>query len=159
MEIDLSVLEEVGSVEKVDSEIGFKDLSFRNREIKIPELLLLKLDIYKTDDSFVFSGNLKGKLVLECSRCLKPFPYSFDIEINKEIEEKDIEDLKHFDLNQMLNEDIFMTVPIKPLCSEDCEGICPECGQNLNEEECGCETESIDPRLAKLNDFYNDDNE
>ena len=159
MKIDLSVMEEVGSTDRIDSNVGFKDLNFRNKVIKIPEVLTLKMDIYRTQEAFVFTGNLKGKMILECSRCLKPFPYDFDIEINKEIEEKDIKDLKNFDLNEMLTEDIFMTIPIKPLCSEDCEGICPECGQNLNEGDCDCETKDIDPRLAKLNDFYEQDNE
>jgi uncharacterized protein len=45
---------------------------------------------------------------------------------------------------------------MKPLCSEDCKGICPQCGQDLNEGECDCEIETVDPRLAKLKEFYND---
>jgi len=157
MKIDLTVLEEAGSTKNIDSEVGFEDVNFRNQIIKLPELLVLNIDIYTTQNSFVFTGDLKGELVIECSRCLKPYSYKFDVEINKEIAKEDIEDLKNFDLNNMLLEDIYMAIPLKPLCSKDCKGICEKCGQNLNEAECDCEEDNVDPRLAKLNDFYNDD--
>jgi len=156
MKIDLTVLEEAGSTKNIDSEAAFEDINFRNQIIKLPELVVLNIDIYTTQNSFVFTGDLKGKLIIECSRCLKPYSHEFEVEVNKEIAKSDIEDLKNFDLNNMLMEDIYMTIPIKPLCSQDCKGICEKCGQNLNEAECDCEEDDIDPRLAKLNDFYDD---
>ena len=141
---------------EIESEINFQDLSFRNREIKIPEPLGLKLNIYKTEDSFVFSGKLKGKFIIECSRCLESFTYPFEIEINEGISKQDIEDLKSFNVNDLLIKDIYLAIPIKPLCSEDCRGICPDCGQNLNQGDCDCETEKLDPRLSKLKKLYDE---
>ena len=56
------------------------------------------------------------------------------------------------DLYQLTLEDIFLSLPSKLLCREDCKGICPTCGKNLNEGPCGCKKE-IDPRLAPFLDF------
>ena len=56
------------------------------------------------------------------------------------------------DLSQLALEDVFLSLPSKLLCSEDCKGICPQCGKNLNEGPCDCKKE-IDPRLAALLDL------
>ncbi|MFW5976573.1 MAG: YceD family protein [Bacillota bacterium] len=158
MIIDLTILEEIGNLKKIETNLKFENLSFRNQEIQIPEPLSLNLDIYKAKKSFIFSGNLMGKLILECSRCLKPFPYNFDLEIEKEIEIKNIDDLQKFNLNELLKKELFLAIPIKPLCSDNCKGICAQCGQDLNNGNCNCEDNSIDPRLAKLKNLYNDKN-
>ncbi|RMF92426.1 MAG: DUF177 domain-containing protein [Candidatus Schekmanbacteria bacterium] len=47
-------------------------------------------------------------------------------------------------------EQVSLSLPIKPLCNEDCKGLCPECGQNRNERECRCKDNYIDPRFAIL---------
>ena len=57
------------------------------------------------------------------------------------------------DLYQLTLEDIFLSLPSKLLCSEDCKGICSTCGKNLNEGPCGCKKE-VDPRLAALLDLF-----
>lgn len=56
------------------------------------------------------------------------------------------------DLLQLTLEDVFLFLPSKLLCKDDCRGICPQCGKNLNEGPCGCKKE-IDPRLAPFLDF------
>jgi uncharacterized protein len=48
-----------------------------------------------------------------------------------------------------------LDVPMRPLCRPDCQGLCMNCGQNLNEGDCGCEEEEIDPRLEALRKFLN----
>jgi len=54
------------------------------------------------------------------------------------------------DLVQLIREQMFLAMPMKPLHSDDCRGLCPTCGANLNETTCDCRTEWIDPRLAPL---------
>ncbi|MBR6313688.1 MAG: DUF177 domain-containing protein [Clostridia bacterium] len=56
------------------------------------------------------------------------------------------------DLSQLALEDVFLSLPSKLLCQDDCQGICPQCGKNLNEGPCDCKKE-IDPRLAALLDL------
>ncbi len=59
------------------------------------------------------------------------------------------------DLVQLIREQIFLAMPMKPLHSDLCKGLCPSCGANLNETACTCTTEWIDPRLAPLQKLKN----
>lgn len=58
-----------------------------------------------------------------------------------------------FTLDDVVRDYLMVEVPVKAVCHEDCRGICPQCGQNMNESECSCRQEAIDPRLAGLADF------
>jgi uncharacterized protein len=57
---------------------------------------------------------------------------------------------KEIDLKPALREQILLQIPSPPLCREDCLGLCPKCGKDLNEGECGCDRTVIDPRWAAL---------
>lgn len=97
-------------------------------------------------------------LDMDCDRCAKPINVPLEIDIFHTLvthlnDEKNDELLLvnelRFDLDPLITEDIFLDLPAKFLCSEDCEGICPKCGEDLNTGSCSCEKE-IDPRLAAL---------
>ena len=57
------------------------------------------------------------------------------------------------DLDDLLVPELILDMDIAVLCSEDCKGLCPKCGKNLNEGDCGCDRRVIDPRLAKLQEL------
>lgn len=59
-------------------------------------------------------------------------------------------DGKTIDLDPIVREQVLLALPMNAVCREDCQGLCAQCGQNLNERKCGCETKVIDPRLAPL---------
>jgi uncharacterized protein len=74
-----------------------------------------------------------------------------------EAEAEETDEIKYFcendnyvDITQDLKELVLVNLPMKPLCQSDCLGICPVCGANRNQGECGCEIDTIDPRLAVL---------
>ena len=54
------------------------------------------------------------------------------------------------DLGEVMREQFYLAVPMKPLCREDCRGLCPVCGINRNRETCSCQTDWVDPRLEPL---------
>lgn len=54
------------------------------------------------------------------------------------------------DLSEGLRQNLLLALPMKVVCREDCRGLCPRCGRNLNEGECGCRVEDIDPRMEAL---------
>jgi len=54
------------------------------------------------------------------------------------------------DVNGLLWEEFVLALPVKPLCTENCKGLCPECGQDLNAGGCGCSEKQLDPRMAAL---------
>lgn len=63
-------------------------------------------------------------------------------------------DEDQFDLKLYAEEAFLLNLPFIPLCSDTCKGLCPTCGHELNEGDCGCDNEVIDPRLAGLKDFF-----
>jgi uncharacterized protein len=62
----------------------------------------------------------------------------------------------HIDLEPLAREYLILEVPINPTCKPDCKGLCPVCGENLNEQDCGHRKEDIDPRFSVLKKFLPD---
>lgn len=97
-----------------------------------------------------------------CDRCLRPTAVTYVLPINRTIvvslenEENDditvVPDMQ-LDLDDFCYADIVMSLPTKVLCKDDCRGLCPDCGQDLNLGDCGCQKKEIDPRLAALADL------
>ena len=157
MYINLSDLQELGGRKSVSLELKFHDIEFVNREIEIKDSVKLDLEIFNTDDSFVVEGKLKAELILSCSRCLQKYSSPIELDISEDVLKSEMEDEEELYLDDIIVDNILLSLPMKPLCSEDCKGICPQCGQNLNEGECDCEIDTVDPRLEKLKDFYDDE--
>jgi uncharacterized protein len=61
---------------------------------------------------------------------------------------------KILDISKALNDNIILNLPLKHLCSDQCKGLCSKCGGNLNEVQCGCVDDMIDPRMEGLNKFF-----
>jgi uncharacterized protein len=131
------------------------------------------------EDTSVFAnGSIKGHVRVACGRCVGPVDVPFDEKINvtylpkHELEAKDEgekakpeaeegveldqEDLDLFpydgdaiDLEPLVREQVILAVPYAPLCREECAGLCPQCGADLNAGPCGCE-KPVDPRFAAL---------
>jgi uncharacterized protein len=113
-------------------------------------------------------GRLTTGINLQCSRCARPYtcPISMDIEeeyyptvdIQTGVKLPPPEDSGAFtidehhvlDLTEAVRQYRVIMTPMKPLCSEGCQGICPTCGKDLSEGPCSCPTEHIDPRWAEL---------
>lgn len=113
-------------------------------------------------------GTLKATLEVPCSRCLEPIVWPVDVRFElryvpasqhagKVEEEVPAEDLgvaffegEQIDLEQLIREQFYLALPMKALCRPDCQGLCPECGTNLNASRCECEHRWVDPRLAAL---------
>jgi uncharacterized protein len=128
----------------------------------------LTFDILKDQQQFQLVGEVKTRLELPCSRCLEPFAWPvdgrFDLryqpraqntgEGEKEIEEDDLSTAFYeddeIDLSQLMREQFYLSLPMKPLCRDECQGLCPVCGTNLNRGTCTCKSEWEDPRLAVL---------
>ena len=128
----------------------------------------LGFDIQKDKDKFRLVGRVTTELELPCSRCLEPYRMPVDApfdlryfpaaEASKEAEaEVGDEDLEisyyrddQVDLNELIREQFYLALPMKPLCSESCRGLCPQCGTNLNTGACDCAPAWEDPRLAPL---------
>jgi uncharacterized protein len=128
----------------------------------------LVFDVHKDKDKFHLVGRVTTTLEMPCSRCLEPFRFPVDAPFDlryqphadsneageREVEADDLNTAYYendeIDLAQLMQEQFYLTVPMKPLCQDDCKGLCSHCGTNLNKTTCDCHTEWEDPRLAAL---------
>jgi len=111
-------------------------------------------------------------LEMECARCLKKVEKKIELDFFREVyapdavaedtdDEDDLKFMEGYQLNveDLVYSEILLNLPTKVLCREDCKGICRQCGKDLNEGECGCDTFVPDPRMAVIKDIFNMDKE
>lgn len=138
----------------------------------------LDVQLYAEGAHVFANGTIRGDVTVACSRCVEPVRLAFDepvrvaylplAELSPDgeagaaessdedgvaITEDDIDlfgyDGEIIDLEPLVREQFVLAVPYAPLCSEDCKGLCPQCGSNRNHAACACEAPG-DPRLAAL---------
>ncbi len=175
MLLDLSRLR--GGVEKVDRrfEPGALAVNVASDDFRIVAPVSLVGEVHKDGQKVRFVGRLAGTLECNCSRCLDPFdvPVALDLDLlflssaanagggstgdeegGDAIADDDLgvsyyrDDV--LDLGEIIREQFYLALPMKPLCREDCRGLCPVCGINRNRETCTCKAEWVDPRLEPL---------
>lgn len=159
------------------------EISGRSSEKKVPVELTefdnngAKMPVKSKDDiSFIFENlgdgklNITGhtRLVLEsvCDRCLESvdldIPLEFDYTVVKpdgfhefDPDEQFFMNGYELDTEALVTNELLMCLPMKVLCKETCKGLCPVCGKNRNNGECGCDTFVPDPRMAAIKDIFN----
>ena len=153
------------------------ELNFDGQDFYFPAGLHSQAVARWLDDSLLsVEISISGGAESSCARCLKDTSLEIsgdlrylyylrnasndDSEFESEIEEfadympVDVEYFgRVLDIMPQVEESIFSLLPTKVLCREDCKGLCPHCGKDLNDGECSCENEDIDPRLSALRDF------
>jgi len=133
-----------------------------------------ELDLYADGAHAFAAGTFTGELTVACSRCVGPVRLAIDEKLRvtfmppgempdeadaepdaegAEVREEDLDtfafDGERIDLEPVFREQFVLAVPFAPLCREDCKGLCPQCGTDLNTGTCACE-KPVDPRLAAL---------
>jgi DUF177 domain-containing protein len=124
------------------------------------------LAVMRSDDNVFVRGALTGSIRVPCARCLRevstlvqaPLDLVFFPEGERRGAEADDVDWATHDgvaieLDDLLREALILAVPMKPLCRAECKGLCPVCGGDRNERDCGCEVKPPDPRLAALKEI------
>jgi uncharacterized protein len=166
MLLDLSQMP--GSHDHVDRTYDPSVLERADDPYRVAAAVRLVVDIDRTGVQYRLVGRAWTRLQLTCGRCLEgydlPVDVPFDVlympqaanagEGEIEIEEDDLDTAYYrddvIDLGQLVREQFDLAVPMKPLCTELCRGLCPECGTNLNIGSCSCRHAWEDPRLAAL---------
>ncbi len=122
-------------------------------------------------DDIRLRARFKGNFELLCARCLDPIAYRADHRVDlifrpsgidaeqgeRSISEAETE-IGYYEENGLLLEDVvreqvLLSLPDRSLCREDCKGLCPHCGGNLNETACNCEETKVDARWSALQEF------
>lgn len=127
-------------------------------------------DITNTGGALLVSGTVKGTAKGSCARCLEDAVFDVEGEIEGYFlipgQEADLDDLEEdefdtlptdemLDMAPLIEAALVLEMPLVPLCKDDCKGLCPKCGQNLNEGDCGCQSIEVAPAnpFAALKDY------
>lgn len=145
----------------LQGEIDLPNLSREVASLVRVEPVQVEGAIKKMDDQrYLLQIDQETIATFVCSRCLEPFPvplkthWEEQVTLTTSSEQEELVPLgDHLTLDEWVREALLLQVPFAPLCQEDCQGLCPECGINRNRESCDCQVENIDPRLAKLKEF------
>lgn len=120
--------------------------------------------VYRRDTDYIVEGKVKTVLNLNCDLCLSAFETKLDFDFNEVYSETLDEDHeiwglsdKTIDLKPAVIANIMLNLPMRVLCSDDCKGLCPKCGHNLNDGDCGCDRGYVNPQFEKLLNLFNDD--
>jgi len=120
----------------IDQSIPKEGIGLSSEEVDIRSLLNVKAHLQKMNNTVIADAHIKAEFGYMCARCLEELhsteerSYKFDFELNPESE--------YIDLGEEIRQEMIMANPARVLCSNDCKGICPKCGANLNVEKCKC---------------------
>ena len=182
MQFDLRQLGRKGSgtlrdehVERTFQPSDFVAVVGADEEYRVAAPVHLVMDVHKDGEAYRVTGQVTTRLRLECGRCLEPFEIPVDSrfelryvpealagaeENEREVGEDDLTTAFYredaIDLGDLMHEQFVLALPMKPLCSESCKGLCPQCGTNLNTGTCECKPTWSDPRLEGLRGILTD---
>ncbi len=154
--------------------VGRDALQLDEQDLVRAEGLALTATIRAEDENFLVEGELNGLLAHECVRCLEEFStpavLSFRalykdlsrrrspgaVPRNTDQDEMDCHPVveQQIQLQEMLREQLILSIPMQPLCAESCQGLCWRCGKNLNVETCGCEEIRAESPFAALHEAF-----
>ena len=169
MLIDLSdILSVDGKTKELKMPVSMD--SFESKLGSFPVVEKQPLDVVITNTGkkvLRIEGKGKVSLALPCDRCLKDVATEFEIDLEKEVDMKtseedrikDLDEINYItgcslDIEQLVHNEILIHWPMRVLCKEDCKGLCPSCGANLNLTTCDCDSTDLDPRMAKIRDVF-----
>lgn len=134
MKIDTRQIPDKGLV--LTEEFSTQELDLDTELIRLKSPVKAKAIVSKSYDAVEVVLTLSTSLLLCCSRCLEEIETVFDkqVELNYAADKSD----PIIDLDADIREEIILSYPDKPLCKEECKGLCPKCGGNLNEGGCNC---------------------
>lgn len=121
--------------------------------------LVAEVTVQPQNRGALVRGSITGSVMIPCDRCAEPFAFEIDesFDVYEHLPEAESDDEPRvrmengrleLDMGAVLWEAFALALPVKPLCSASCKGVCPQCGRNLNEGPCDCKREEGDERLA-----------
>lgn len=166
MELDISkIRSKTGSEKSIDIIQPVEDIS--QKKIHFLKPVHFKGKIRNLDSTLYLEGEADVLIERTCDRCLCEYKQSLKISIEENFypENKIIDDIdfvKTYNGNQLvldssIQDSLLLSTNMNSICKEDCKGICPTCGKNLNEGPCSCEKDTIDPRMEILKNLVSEE--
>ena len=168
MLINLSdVLTSEGRVEKIEAQLEMTSYDSGMGSFPVVEKSPVSFTFTNVEEGKArIQGNVKITFQAACDRCLTDVPVTFtlafdrlvtapEMEEDEDVDDKSFMDGYQLDVETFVYNEVIGNWPVKILCKDDCKGLCPKCGQNLNMRDCGCDTFVPDPRMAVIQDIFN----
>jgi uncharacterized protein len=145
------------------------DLELEAAGFKFPDPIEVELNAIKSGDEIIFQGNVTTMIEAECARCLELFEKPVEARMQFVVQFLDVDtpedtgdddfvvlpkSMEDYDISERVREVILLELPYKPLCELNCKGLCPMCGENLNERDCGCTQDKTDERWDALRELF-----
>lgn len=165
MQIDVVALfNNEGAKKDILGELDFNTSSMNASGFSFEKPVFLNGSISNMGGSLELEAVIEGTVTTSCARCTKElnsqFRYSFTELIKQaDLDSTSAEDVIYIaepklDITDIAVNNFLVNAPMRYLCSEDCKGLCPDCGADLNNGECDCNKQKIDPRLEILNKLF-----
>jgi uncharacterized protein len=166
MIVDLGAMQEREST--FELRIPPENIDLETENLRLGDEVLAELTVALHHSGANVSGKISAYAEIDCTRCLEPIPQKLEIDVdasfvceadfpseaNAEVAAADLSSdvvvNDTIDLLQLVREQVLLAVPEQVFCSEDCHGLCEQCGSNLNLIDCNCKDSDIDPRWAAL---------
>jgi uncharacterized protein len=158
--VDLSRLERQGRL-RVEADLPPDFPLWEEGDVQLDGPLAVRLEASRAGRDLLVRGRLSGQVIINCRRCLEPVRQQIDDEVSflfragidrLTAEREEVyalpEGVREVDLTDAIREHLVLSVPRFVVCREECRGLCPRCGINLNDGTCTCEETDIDERWA-----------
>ncbi len=165
MVIDLvSIINSIGFKKDFEGVLSLDECELGGETYSFPEPIKLSGSIMNNGGIFDLTASVSGYINLKCYRCTvgitKAFEFLIDEKLSNNEDAVQDGDIFRFkgnilDLKDIVINNIFINLSMKYLCSDECKGLCPVCGIDLNNEECDCASKEIDIRFEKLRNLFN----
>lgn len=140
------------------------ELIFNNQTFKTLPPMSVRGNAVNYAGKIEIEFEVSAKVTVQCSRCIENYVEDINISSNhifvkegfQNDEEQEIYSGDEIDLTEIVLNEIAAELPMKPLCTTDCKGLCSVCGKNKNQAECGCKADEIDSRLQVLQKLLED---
>jgi uncharacterized protein len=151
------ILLQEGKTVQYEAELELDELRYRFGRFRVTDKSPAVFTVEHTEDGqLLLDGHVHLQVSIPCARCLEPVSTDLDVqfELQTDMEKKEYIDGHNLDVDQLVHDEALLVWPERVLCREDCSGLCPTCGQNLNHGSCECERTDLDPRMAKVLDIF-----
>lgn len=160
----------VGTVQRVDLDPA-DQLWLAEEHVHLAGAVQGSVRLHRTNQGILADGTVTAPVELLCDRCLEPFTTMLTFPLREQFyptvdvtsglslppAENElvfpIDQNHELDLRESLRQNLLLALPMRALCREDCAGLCPHCGHNLNEGPCACPPDAPDARFAALREL------
>ena len=152
-----------GSVDRLRFSEHVEGLSTGLTRVDTDDVVHFDLTVQSIEDGIIVRGPVHGRFHASCKRCLVEISDTFSFEAAEVYrpprdvwEEGYVVADEKIDLGYLVRDNVLIELPRDPVCREDCAGLCPRCGANLNEGDCACVDDDVDVRWGPLQDLLRD---